>query len=165
VRSRTRRRWATRAGLAMAALALALVLAGVVLVRTLTMVSEGEPPAIDAWAPAIPAGMLDTLRAAGVDPAAVRYVYAPHGRDMRAALVLTRDSLVVVRDGRARAWSMLDDDDVRIDLRRQGDLGLLVVTEHRRADTVYVGMSGLEQQVLLLAIKRVTTRPDSATAP
>jgi hypothetical protein len=60
---------------------------------------------------------------------------------------------------------MLDDDDVRIDLRRQGDLGLLVVTEHRRADTVYVGMSGLEQQVLLLAIKRVTTRPDSATAP
>ena len=163
VKRKRRRRWFTGIGLAFAGVAGVVVLLVVMLVRVITGMSSGAPPAIDAWAPGIPAPLLDSARTIGALPdSAVRYIYAPHGRGMREALLFTRDSMIVARTGGARRLAL--EDDIRIDIKREGSRGLLVVTSDGGAvvDTVYDGMSGLEQQVLLLALKRMD--PDTSAA-
>jgi len=160
-RRKARRRWYGRMAMVGGGLTAGLVMLVYIVGRILGMFTEGEPPALDAMAPMIPAAMLDSARSSGylTEGDTVLYLFAPHGRGLADALYVTTRDLIAVADGSARRYPRKTDYD--IDLRRTNRQGVLTFThpETKAIDTVYHAMTGVEQQVLLLALKRILRGP------
>jgi hypothetical protein len=156
-RRRARRRWYGRVAMVGGGLTAGIALLVYVVIRLLGMFAEGEPPALDAMAPLIPAPMLDSARAGGflAEADTVVYLFAPHGLGLSDALYITTRDLIAVRNGVPRRYPR--GVDYQIDLRRTPEQGLLTFRhpETKQTDTIYHAMSGIEQQVLLLALRRV----------
>ena len=160
-RRRARRRWYARMAMVAGGLTAGLVLLVYIVVRLLGMFTEGEPPTLDAMAPTIPAPMLDSARSLGylAEDDTVLYLFAPHGRGLDNALYVTTRDLIALTDGRPRRYPRKAD--YSIDLRRTNQQGVLTFTHPvtEATDTVYRAMSGVEQQVLLLALRRILRPP------
>ena len=160
-RRRTRRRWYGRMAMVGGGLTAGIAMLVYVVVRLLGMFTEGDPPALDAMAPMIPAPMLDSARSAGYlgEADTVLYLFAPHGRGLDDALYVTTRDLVAVTGGLPRRYPRKAD--YSIDLRRTNRQGMLTFTHPvtKATDTVYHAMTGVEQQVLLLALKRTLRAP------
>jgi serine/threonine-protein kinase len=156
-RRKARRRWYGRMALVGGGLTAGIALLVYAVVRLIGMFTEGAPPALDAMAPMIPAPMLDSARAGGFLAAddTLLYLFAPHERGLGDALFVTTRDLIAVTGGVPRRYPRAAD--YRIDLRRTDQQGVLTFThpETKATDTVYHAMTGVEQQVLLLALRRV----------
>lgn len=156
LRRRTRRRWLGRTALLVGGLVAGLVVVSVVVVRVWTDFRTGVPPGIDAAAPGIPAAILDSAMVMGVltEGDTALYVFAPNGRGVRDALIVTTHDLIAITDGIPRRYP---------DLK---NLGFLMARTNRRGyvivktpstgevDTLYPGITGLEQQILELGLRR-----------
>jgi hypothetical protein len=156
-RRRARRRWYRRMAMVGGGITAGIALLVYVVIRILGMFTEGDPPALDAMAPMIPAPILDSARASGflAESDTVLYLFAPHGLGLGDALYVTTRDFVAVRNGAPRRYPR--EVDYSIDLRRTDKQGLLTFShpETNQTDTIYATMSGVEQQVLLLALRRV----------
>jgi hypothetical protein len=156
-RQRARRSWYGRVAMVGGGLAAGIALLVYVVTRVIGTFAEGEPPALDAMAPMIPGPILDSARVSGflAEGDTVLYLFAPHGLGLSDALYVTTRDFVTVHDGAPRRYSR--GIDFKIDLRRTDKQGLLTFTHPvtGQSDTIYHSMSGVEQQVLLLALRRV----------
>jgi hypothetical protein len=161
MRRRTRRQWYSRFGMILGGVAVGAAALVYLAVRALGAFGKGDPPAIDAMAPLIPVAMLDSVRAvAGIAEAdSVRYIFAPHGLGLRDAVIVSSRELIAVTQGQARRYPHATSYTVL--LARVGGRGLVLlkVPGTERVDTIYASVSGLEQQVLGLALRRVGTTP------
>ena len=160
-RRRARRRWYARMAMVGGGLTAGLVMLFYVIVRILGVATEGDPPALAVMAPMIPAAMLDSARSSGylTEGDTVLYLFSPHGRGLEDALYVTTRDLIAVAGGRRTRYPR--GEDYSIDLRRINGQGMLTFTHPvtKAVDTVYRAMSGMEQQVLLLALKSVLRSP------
>jgi serine/threonine-protein kinase len=155
-RRRVRRKWYGRGAMVASGILLGLGLLGYAAVKVLSVFFRGEPPAIDAFAPLIPPALVDSARSEGTltEGDTVSYIFAPHGRGMADALIITRREIVPVTGGHARRYAI--DDHYSIDIKRTSNDGFLVISHKERkiADTVYHGMTGREQQAMLFGLRR-----------
>ncbi|MEZ4412535.1 MAG: serine/threonine-protein kinase [Gemmatimonadales bacterium] len=154
-RRRTRRRWFGRTAMVVGGLALGMALIGYLALRIWIGFRTGDPPGIDASAPTIPPALVDSARALGALTAqdTALYIFAPHDHGMRDALVVTPMDLIVITDGVSRrfrheAFTLL--------LARTSREGYVILKFRGGAapDTVYRSISGLEQQILELGMRR-----------
>jgi serine/threonine-protein kinase len=156
-RRRTRRRWFGRTALIAGGLLAGVVLLGYFAFRLYASFSSGEPPAIDAMAPLIPAAVIDSAFGLGaLTPSDTALnVFAPHGHGVRDAVIATSRDLIALTGGVVRRYPNAAD--YAIDLRRTGDQGYLIVRfpKSTSADTLYRGLSGLELRTVGLALSRV----------
>jgi hypothetical protein len=155
-RKRTRRRWYSRGAMVGCGLLVGLVLIGYAVVKLIRVFNRGEPPAVDALAPLLPAPLVDSALTMGTlsDRDSVVYIFIPHGKGVKDAFfITTRDIIAVVR-GQTRRYPIAED--YNIDIRRTGSDGLLLVKlrSKRVSDTVYTGMTGMEQQIIGLSLRR-----------
>lgn len=154
---RARRRWYRRAGMVIGGLAVGVGVIVFLAFRTLQSLFSGEPPAIDSFAPLIPAMLLDSARATGIitDADTVRYIFARHGDGIANALIITTRDLVRAEGGKPRRYAQAAD--YSILLARVGKRGLVILTvpHTKLVDTLYDGITGVEQQTLMLALRRL----------
>lgn len=155
VRRRTRRRWFGRTALVVGGLAIGIVAVATVAIRTFVDLRSGVSPAIDALAPNVPPALRDSLVAAGALTVqdSVLYIFAPAGSGVLNALVATPMDLVVHSGGQ---WRRYPHAAYNLMLSRTNRTGYVVLTlkATRVADTLYRNISGLEQQVLELGLRR-----------
>jgi len=154
VRRRTRRRWFGRTAMVVGGLMLGMALFGYLAFQIWLGFRSGVPPAIDAAAPNIPAAVLDSGRMLGAlrDGDSVRYVFAPSGHGVRDAIFATPGELVVVTEGRARRFPH---DGYVLLLARTNRRGLVILKlPGAPPDTVYPEITGMEQQVLEMGLRR-----------
>ena len=125
-------------------------------VRTRSNRNSNNP--IDAFAPAIPEAVLDSARTLGAltERDTVLYVFAPNGHGMKDALVVTPEALVVVGGGTPRRYAHSDYVLVVARTNRRGLIILRLPNDAR--DTVYHSITGIEQQVLELGMRRALPR-------
>lgn len=162
-RRRARRRWYARGGILAAGLLIGFSFLGWWAVKILKLFTSGVPPAIDASAPNIPEAMLDSLRAHGVgDADPVRYVFAPSGRTLADAFVVTDSNLVVLRAWQAERYAFASDPQVNTNLNEKGGSVVILRKGSASSDTIFTGMTGVEQQVLILGLRRATQERDTA---
>ncbi len=158
-RRRERRRWYLRVALVVGGIALGIGLVATLVYRVLSAFGTGAPPTIDARAPMIPPALLDSARGFGAiaDGDSVRYLFAPHGKGMADAFLVTAADMVVLRAGVPRRYSSARD--YMVEIRRAGDEGFLLIRfpQSKQVDTIYRDMSGLEQQILGLALRQALT--------
>jgi serine/threonine-protein kinase len=154
---RTRRQWYGRAGMVLGGLAIGVGVIVYMAVQVLRGLFSGDPPALDVMAPLIPPVLLDSARAAGIlapgDTAI--YIFARHGEGVSDALIITTRDLVIARHGTPRRYARASDFD--INLNRVGQHGVVILKPKgiRQTDTLYDAISGVEQQTLMLALKRL----------
>jgi serine/threonine-protein kinase len=155
-RKRTRRRWYGRGAMVGCGVVAGLLLIGYAVIWTYRAFNQGDPPAVDALGALIPAVLLDSARAAGTltERDTAVYIFVPHGKGMNDALILTTRDIVAITSGRVKRYPIADN--YRIDINRTPRQGLLLIRPPSRefTDTVYTGMTGLEQQVLGLSLRR-----------
>jgi tRNA A-37 threonylcarbamoyl transferase component Bud32 len=153
-RRRTRRRWVNRTAMVIGGVISGMFLFGYLAYQIWMGFRTGVPPAIDAFAPAIPAAVLDSARtlAALTERDTVVYVFAPNGHGMKDALVVTPEDLVVVGGGTPRRYAHSDYVLVVARTNRRGLIILRLPNDAR--DTVYHSITGLEQQILELGMRR-----------
>jgi hypothetical protein len=161
VRRRSRRRWYARVAMVVAGLVIGIGVVVYLALRALSAFGKGDPPALDAMAPMIPAALLDSARSAGIigDADTVRYVFAPHGHGLADALLVTTKDLIAVRGGAPQRYPMSLDYDIT--MARTSGRGLVLIRHPvtREIDTLYTSVSGLEQQILSLGLRRVLQQP------
>ena len=161
---RVRRRWYRRAGMVVGGLVVGIGVIGFLAFRTLQSLFSGEPPAIDSFAPLIPAMLLDSARAGGIitDGDTVLYIFARHGDGIADALIVTTRDLVFAQAGTPRRYAQSSD--YSILLSRVGKRGLVILTVPRtkQVDTLYQTITGVEQQTLGLALRRLQP-PEAAS--
>jgi hypothetical protein len=154
MRRRTRRRWFTRTALIATGLAAGMIGVAYLAFQIWMGFRTGVPPGIDAVAPNIPAAIIDSARTLGALTGgdSVIYVFAPNGQGVRNALLVTPEELVVIRDGAARRYAHSGYTLLLARTNRRG----LVILKLRDAppDTLYHSITGLEQQVLELGLRR-----------
>lgn len=154
LRRRTRRRWLNRTGLVFAGVGAGVILVTYLAYQVWMGFRTGVPPGIDVLAPNIPAAVIDSGRLLGVlqEGDSVRYIFAPNGRGVRDAIFATATELVVATDGRARRYPH---DEYVLLLARTNRRGLVILKlPDAPPDTVYHEITGLEQQVLELGVRR-----------
>lgn len=158
LRRRTRRRWMGRTALLVGGLLAGLVVVSVVVVRVWKDLRTGVPPSIDVAAPGIPVPLLDSAVTLGalLEGDTVRYIFAPSGRGMRDALLVTTRNLIAITDGVPRRYGDLDH--LNVMFARMNRRGYVILKEPSagRVDTLYPGITGLEQQILELGLRRYT---------
>jgi serine/threonine-protein kinase len=154
VRSRTRRQWYRRTAILASGLLVGVIGAVWLAVKVWRMMYAGERPAIDAMAPRIPADLIDSAITLGsLTPAdTVVYVFAPAGKGMTDAFIVTTREMVASVGGTTRRYSV--DRDYSVSLRLNPDGGFLVISDTATgvADTIYRTMTGQEQRVLMQAL-------------
>jgi len=154
LRRRRRRKWLGRTGLVVGGVGVGIGLVTYVAFQIWMGFRTGVPPAIDAASPNIPEAIIDSGRMLGAlgDTDSVRYVFAPNGHGVRDAIFATADELVIVTDGRSRRYPH---DDYVLLLARTNRRGLIILKlPDAPPDTVYHEITGLEQQVLELGLRR-----------
>ena len=158
-RRRTRRRWFGRTALVVGGLTAGMLLVAYLAFQVWMGFRTGDPPGLDASAPGIPPALLDSARAleALTEQDSALFVFAPHGKGIRDALIATPAELIVITDGASRrypheAFTLL--------LARTNREGYVILRFPGGAapDTVYRSISGLEQQVLELGMRRALSR-------
>ena len=156
VRRRTRRRWVSRTALIIGGIAMGMGFVAYVAFQIWMGFRTGEPPGLDALAPNIPPAVVDSARAMGALGAqdSALFVFAPHGRGVRDALIATPKDLIVMTDGTSRRYAH---EAFTLLLARTNREGFVILRFPGGAppDTVYRSISGLEQQVLELGMRRV----------
>ncbi len=157
-RRRTRRRWFNRTAMVIGGVISGMFLFGYLAYQIWMGFRTGVPPAIDAFAPAIPEAVLDSARTLGAltERDTVLYVFAPNGHGMKDALVVTPEDLVVVGGGTPRRYAHADYVLVVARTNRRGLIILRLPNDAR--DTVYHSITGLEQQILELGMRRALPR-------
>lgn len=154
-RRRTRRRWFGRTALVAGGLVGGILLFGYLAYQVWIGFRSGELPGLDASAPMIPTAMLDSARAFGAltDRDTVLYLFAPHGRGMRDALLATPTDLVILTDSAFRRYPH---DTFTLLLARTNREGYVILKFRGGTppDTVYHSISGLEQQILELGMRK-----------
>ncbi len=157
-RRRTRRRWFNRTAMVIGGVISGMFLFGYLAYQIWMGFRTGVPPAIDAFAPAIPEAVLDSARTLGAltERDTVLYVFAPNGHGMKDALVVTPEALVVVGGGTPRRYAHSDYVLVVARTNRRGLIILRLPNDAR--DTVYHSITGIEQQVLELGMRRALPR-------
>jgi len=154
LRRRTRRKWLSRTALVIGGLGAGIVLVAFVAYQIWMGFRSGVPPGLDASAPNIPAAVLDSARGLGIIDAqdTVLYVFAPNGHGVRDAIYATPTELVVAAGGQTRRYPH---DHYILLLARTNKRGLIILRfPDAPPDTVYQEITGLEQQVLELGIRR-----------
>ncbi len=155
-RRRTRRRWFGRTAMVVGGLVLGMILFGYLAFQIWMGFRTGVPPGIDAMAPAIPPAVLDSARrlAALTDQDTVLYVFATNGHGVMDAVVVTTEGLVALRDGEPRRYLNADDFDINLVRTNRRGLVLLTVKATKHVDTLFHQISGLEQQIFELGLRR-----------
>jgi serine/threonine-protein kinase len=154
---RVRRRWYGRFGMVLGGLAVGIVLIVIMVVRTLRSAFSGELPAVDAFAPMIPPALLDSARTSGLlaqDDTAL-YLFARHGDGVSAALAVTSRGLNIARRGTITRYLRADDYDINLAWRGTQGFVTLKMPRTGRVDTLFTSISGVEEQALGLALKRL----------
>jgi hypothetical protein len=154
---RARRRWYRRLGMVVGGLVVGIGVIAFLAFRTLQSLFSGEPPAIDTCAPQIPAVLLDSARARGIisDGDTVRYIFARHGQGIADALIVTTRDLVLARDGTPRRYPQSSDYHILLAWVGKKGLVILTVPGTKQVDTLYQTMTGVEQQALGVALRRL----------
>ncbi len=136
-------------------LVLGMILVGHLAFQVRVGFRTGVPPGIDATAPNLPAPTLDSARTLGAltGQDTVPYVFAPNGQGVSDALVVTPGALVVVAGGHPRRYPHSD---FTLLLARTNRAGYVILKFRGGTppDTVYRPISGLEQQILELGMRR-----------
>ena len=160
VRKRTRRRWYRRTVVLLGLLGAGLALAIAAAIGLWRIATSGDRPALDAMAPLIPAGVLDSVTALGLLGGAdtALYVFVPAGAGLDEALVVTTREIVHRARGGVRRWSLATDYAYRFNISNAG--GWLTITDPGTAavDTLYGTLSGREVGTLRDAITRLVAR-------
>lgn len=155
-RRRGRKRWYRRGVTVVAGLAAGFLLLGYFVVRLYQAYDDGVPPAIDALAPLIPAAMLDSVRAHGVlaPGDSLVYLFAPNGKGLADALLVTRSELVALRNWEPTRYALAEDPDITLAFKDREGAVLVRRKGGTTTDTLYAPITGMEQQVLMLGLKR-----------
>lgn len=158
-RRRTRRRWFGRTALVVGGLTGGMLLVGYLAFQIWMGFRTGDPPGLDASAPGIPPAVLDSARALGALTAqdSALFVFAPHGKGVRDALIATPLELIVITDGAPRRYAH---EAFTLLLARTNRQGYVILRFRGGAapDTVYRSISGLEQQILELGMRRALSQ-------
>ncbi len=163
-RQRARRKWYRGGAILAAGLLAGIGFLGWWVVKLVRLFTSGNPPAIDATAPNIAAATLDSLRGRVLlEGDTVRYVYAPSGGTLANALVVTQSALLALHDWEVRRYPLSEDPEVKIDLNSSGGAVMIRRKGASAPDTVFTPVSGMEQQVLMLGLKRALPERDTTT--
>ncbi len=160
MRRRTRKRWYRRTAILVGGLLVGLLAAVWMGVKVWRMMNAGDRPSIDVMAPRIPADLVDSATALGaVTPSdTVLYIFAPAGRGMTDAFIVTTRDMIARMEGTSRRYPLERDYAVNLNLNPDG--GFLVLSDSATGvtDTIYRTMTGLEQQVLRRALSATLQR-------
>ena len=161
-RQRVRRRWYRGGAILAVGLVAGFGFLAWWVVKMVKLVISGHPPAIDATAPNIAPATLDSLGSRVLlEGDTVKYVYAPNGGTLSNALVVTQSALLTLHDWEARRYPLSEHPEVRVDLNDKGGAVMIRRQGNEAFDTVFTPVTGMEQQALMLGLKR--TLPDSST--
>ncbi len=163
-RQRVRRRWYRGGAILAVGLVAGFGFLAWWVVKMVKLVISGHPPAIDATAPNIAPATLDSLGSRVLlEGDTVKYVYAPNGGTLSNALVVTQSALLTLHDWEARRYPLSEHPEVRVDLNDKGGAVMIRRQGDEAFDTVFTPVTGMEQQALMLGLKRVL--PDRDTTP
>ncbi len=155
VRRRTRRRWFGRTAMVVGGLVLGMILFGYLAFQVWMGFRTGDPPGLDASAPAIPPAILDSARALGAltERDTALYIFAPAGKGVQDAVIATATELIVLAGGPPHRYPH---DGFTLMLARTNRQGYVILRVPGGAapDTLYRDISGLEQQILELGLRR-----------
>lgn len=155
-RRRTRRRWFGRTALVVGGLVGGVILFGYLAFQVWMGFRTGDPPGLDAMAPMIPPAILDSARSLGALTAqdTALYIFATNGHGVQDAVIVTTTGLVALRGGDSRRYNNADDFDINLMRTNRGGRVILTVKATKQADTLFHEISGLEQQIFELGLRR-----------